>query len=252
MKTFLKTLVLGVFFLASLGLAPSALAYYPTLSASYQGGNNNVQISVSGGSPYAQVSLFSRQSSTLWTSVNNIGQTDGSGYFTQVISMPSDGSSSQVQMYATVGSDQTSTITVYPGGNNNCGYYGCNIGGLTVYPSSLSLNVGQSATANVSIGSYIYSGSYYISSNSNSNVASASISGSTINVYANQTGSTTISICQSGASGCASLYVTVSGSGSGYGNIYFTPSTLSLTTGQNSNVSIYSNSGYYGSYYISS
>ncbi len=120
-------------------------------------------------------------------------------------------------------------------------------------PSSLNLNVGQSSSAYVSIGSYIYSGSYYISSNSNSNVATASISGSTVNVYGNQVGSTTISICQSGgSSSCVSLYVTVGG-GSSYGNIYFSPSSLSLNAGQNSTVTIYNNGGSsYGNYYISS
>jgi uncharacterized cupredoxin-like copper-binding protein len=254
MSKFIKSLVLGVFLASSLGFAASAIAYYPTLSANYQGGNNNVQINISGAATYSQINLSYRQSSTLWTTVNNIGQTDQSGYFTQVISLPSDGSSSQVQMYATVGGQQTSTISIYPGGGSGCGYYGCNnVGGLTVNPSSLNLNVGQSASANVSMGSYIYSGGYYISSNSNSNVASASISGSTVNVYGYQTGSTTISICQSGASSsCVSLYVTVGG-GSSYGNIYFSPSSLSLSSGQSSTVTIYNNGGsYYGNYYISS
>ncbi len=254
MTKYIKSLILGGFVAGLLSIAGPALAYSPTLSANYQGGNDNVQITVSNAATFSQVNLSYRQSSTLWTTVNNIGQTDGSGYFTQVVSMPSDYSSSQVQLYVTVGGQQSSTISIYPGssGTGGCGYYGCSVGGLTISPSSLSVSVGQSASSYVSIGSYIYSGSYYIASNSNSSVASASISGSTINVYGLASGSATISVCSTGST-CSYLYVTVSGGSNYGGNIYFSPSSLTLTAGQNSNVSIYNNSGYSsGSYYISS
>ena len=254
MSKYIKSLILGGFVAGLLSIAGPALAFNPTLSANYQGGNNNVQISVSNAQPYSQINLSYRQTSSLWTTVNNIGQIDGSGYFTQVVSMPSDGSSNQVQLYVTVGGQQSSTISIYPGsgGTGGCGYYGCSVGGLTINPSSLNLSVGQSASANISIGSYIYSGSYYIASNSNSNVASASISGSAINVYGLASGNTTISVCSTGST-CSYLYVTVSGGSYYGGNIYFSPSSLTLTAGQNSNVSIYNNN--YNNnynYYISS
>ena len=236
MSKFIKSLILGGFVAGFLGLAGPALAYNPTLSANYQGGNDNVQITVSNAATYSQINLSYRQSSTLWTTVNNIGQTDQSGYFTQVISMPSDGSSSQVQLYVIVGGQQSSTISIYPGGSSGCGYYGCSVGGLTVSPSSLNLSVGQSATANVSIGSYMYNGSFYISNNSNSSVASASISGSTINVYGLVSGSATITVCSTGSS-CAYLYVTVSG-GSG-GSLSLSQTSVSMSVGQSLTVTAY-------------
>jgi len=251
MNKFIKSLIFVGFIAGFLVFTPSVLAYYPTLSVNYQGGNDNVQINVSNAATYSQINLSYRQSSTLWTTINNIGQTDGSGYFTQVISMPSDGSSSQVQLYVTVGGQQSATISIYPSGGSFCGYYGCNVGGLNISPSSLNISVGQSASANVSIGSYIYSGSYYISNNSNSSVASASISGSTVNVYGLNSGSTTITVCST-SSTCAYLYVTVSGGSTG-GNIYFSPSSVNLTAGQSQSVTIYNNNNYYNSnYYISS
>ncbi len=142
MSKFIKSLVLGVFLASSLGFASSAIAYYPTLSANYQGGNNNVQINISGAATYSQINLFYRQSSTLWTTVNNIGQTDQSGYFTQVISLPSDNSSSQVQMYATVGGQQTSTISIYPGGGSSggWGFFWGNVGGPSACPGRVNFN----------------------------------------------------------------------------------------------------------------
>lgn len=258
-KIFNRGLLFGL--VCAVFLSPAAPAaaysqvynyYNPTLSATYQGSyGNNVQITVSGGASYSQVSLYYRQSSSLWTTVNNIGQTDQSGYFTQVISIPTDSSGSTLQMYAVVGGQQTSTISVYSGGSG-CGYYGCNVGGMTLSQTSLSLTVGQSASVTASLPYPVYgSSNIYVSNNSNSNVASASASGNTVTVYGLQNGSTTLTICAGSASSCASLYVTVSGYG-GYGNLYFSPSSLTLSQGQSATAAIYGSGTSYGSYYISS
>jgi hypothetical protein len=167
------------------------------------------------------------------------------------------------QVSATVGGQQ-----VYANGNgggyngngynynNGCGYYGCSVGGLTLSQTSLSLGVGQSSSVTASYPVYGYSNSFYISSNSNSSVASASVSGNQVNVYGLAAGSSTISVCASGSS-CASLYVTVSGYnngcsyyGCGTGAISLSQTSVSLNIGQSTTVTAYNNNG--NSVYISS
>lgn len=247
-----KVLILGVFAAVSLVGARPALANYPMLTASYQGYGNNVQVNVSNADSYAQVNLYYRQSSSLWTIINNIGQTDQNGYFTTVISVPSDSGSSQVQMYVTVNGQQSSTVSVYPGGGSGCDAYGCAVGGFTINPQSLNLNVGQTGTVTASFPYPVSGTSVYVSNNTNPSVASASVSGNLVTVSAYSSGSTNMSICSSyGSSSCRQLYVTVSGSGYNYGNISFSPSNLSLSVGQNSTVYMMSDGGYFGNYYIS-
>ena len=76
---------------------------------------------------------------------------------------------------------------------------------LVLGQSSLSLAVGQNTGVYITGG-----GNYNVSSNSNSTVASAAISGNSVIVTAISAGTDNISICQNGGQ-CANLYVTVSG-----------------------------------------
>jgi len=111
--------------------------------------------------------------------------------------------------------------------------------------SSISLTAGQSQSVNVTGGS-----GFYISGNTNSTVATASINGSTITVSALATGNTNISVCQSGGL-CSILYVWVtSGSTATLPSTFLTLSktSLSLTTGQSTVVNL--SGGTSGSYYI--
>ncbi len=141
----------------------------------------------------------------------------------------------------------------YYGGTN---YYG---GQISLSPSSLSLNSGASSTVTIN-----GNGGYYISSNPNSNIVSAYISGSTVSVSAISYGSDTISICQTGGQ-CASLYVTVGNGGTNYypppvynnnpvqPAIAFSQNNPALAIGQTMTVSVSSgntyNYGYYGGNY---
>jgi hypothetical protein len=74
--------------------------------------------------------------------------------------------------------------------------------------SYLNLTSGQGS--NVSISG---NGGYYISSNTNSNVATAIINGNNISITANNSGTTNLLICQSGGQ-CTTLSVSVNGSSS--------------------------------------
>ena len=91
---------------------------------------------------------------------------------------------------------------------------GTNTSVIALSPTSVSLGVGQSATVTIS-----GSGSYYVSNNTNAAVASASISGSNGVVSGVNQGSTTVTICQSTNSQCASLTVTVNATSSGVASI---------------------------------
>jgi len=230
----------------NVGQSATVTATYPYYS--YGGSASNIYISSNSNSSVASASASGSQ-------IMVYGLIAGS---TTISVCQSSSGSACASLYVTVG------------GGSNCGYYGCSVGGLTLSPTSLSLTVGQSASVTATSPIYGYSNSVYISSNSNSSVASASVSGNQVTVYGISSGSTSISICQSsGSSVCASLYVTVSGSncygGSTYncgsaGNVWFSPTNPTMYVGQSLAVSINSSvtnnaSGYYSSanaYYVSS
>jgi Bacterial Ig-like domain (group 2) len=251
MKNFSKVLIFGLFASLLMGFSGVASAYYPTLNVQSANGGGTT-ISVMGGQPNATVTItYTPSGSNLTASVT--GVTDYSGNFTTMIN-----SAIGSQVNATVGGQQ-----VYANGNgggyygNGCSYYGCSVGGLTLSQTSLSLNVGQTANVTATYQVYGYSNNFYISSNSNSSVASASVSGSQITVYGITSGSTTISVCANGNGSCASLYVTVSGYnngcsyyGCGTGAISLSQTSVSLNIGQSTTVTAYNNNG--NNVYISS
>jgi hypothetical protein len=156
----------------------------------------------------------------------------------------------------------SSTITVcQSGGSSACGYVyvtvsgGSYSGNIWFSPSSPSMYVGQSLAVSINSSAYatgLYgSSSYYISSNSNSNVVSASVSGTVMNLYANQTGSATIVVCHNSLSFCGNLYVTVSGNSTS-GNLWLSQSSVNVSVSNAQNINIYSNNSALGAYYISS
>lgn len=224
-----------------------AFAAAPSLSVAREGGDN-LRLTVYGDSN-SSIALYRRQTTQLWTVVQNFGQTDSGGRFSQLMNMASDGTNNVIEQYVTVNGQQSSITQTYPGGSSGC--YGSNcVGGLSFSQNNIALQTGQSATVYLSSGVNMSAYPPYVSSNSNSSVVSASVYGtSQIQVTAGSSaGSATITVCLSGGSTCGSLYVSVAGSGSG--SIWFNPSSLSLNTGQSANVNI---SGSYssGNYYLS-
>ena len=240
-----KSLILGLFVSLLIGFSSRALAYSPNLSV-YSANGGGTTVSITGGQPNASVVISYIPSGSSLTSTVT-GETDYSGSLTTMIN-----SAISSQITATVAGQQ-----VYANNNGGCTYSGCNTGGLTLSQTSLSLNVGQTASVTATYSVYNYSNSLYISSNSNSSVASAVASGNQITVYGVSSGSTTISVCgSSGSSSCASLYVTVSGYNNGctyygcsVGGLTLSQTSLSLTAGQTSYVTVsspvYGNSNNY-------
>ena len=114
-----------------------------------------------------------------------------------------------------------STLSVVVTGSSS------NYSALTFSQNNISLIPGQNTTVSIS-----GTGSYYISNNSNSNVAGAIISGNNIMISSVGSGTSNINVCQSGGQ-CAILYVTVSTVNS---SLYTGTSFLSLNQ---SNTSVY-------------
>jgi len=110
--------------------------------------------------------------------------------------------------------------------------------------NNFSMTTGQSMSVSLSGTS-----AYTISNNSNSSIASAYISGTNLIITANSLGSDSITVCQSGGL-CNTLsfnVVSTNNTTSGTVNPIFSPTTVSISAGQNISVGISggSSSGYY-------
>ncbi len=142
----------------------------------------------------------------------------------------------------------TATITICSSGTNSCATLlvfpgNTNGGNGTVYFSqnSVSLNIG--ATQVVTI---YGNGGYSLSSNSNSNVVSATLNGNLLTIYAVANGSATLTVCQNGG-GCGTVFVTTGGTNNTNGSLSFNQTNPYLSVGQIVTTMVY---GGNGSYYI--
>lgn len=231
MKYLTQSLILVTFVAVYLAGPLAVFAGTPQLTVSREGVGDNVRIVVQFADSYSPVTLYRRQSTSLWTVITNFGQTDSNGYFSTVASLGGDGSNNPVEQYVVVNGLQSNIVQTYP--------FGSSSGNLTFSQSNVNLILGQNQSVGIYGGSYYYP-SYYIFSNSNPNVVSASIAGNTLNLYGQNNGNSTITVCQYNSSQCGSVYVTVSG---GYGNIWLNQSSLSLAVGQSAQLNIFGNSG---------
>ncbi len=335
MKNIAKLLVSSASIALLLGTAAPAFAAIPFLTVTQEGGAGNVRITVTNADAYSQITMYRRQSTQLWTVINNFGQTDQSGYFSQISSLGADGSNNAVEQYVMVNGQQSSIVQTYPGGNNcynncngGCTYNCSNSGNTTVSmyddffspksinisagttvvwtnygtmnhtvtaddnsftsgslspgatfshtftvsgtynyhcifhgasggvgmsgsvivsgggnnngsvwfsPNNPSMYVGQSLAVSINSSAYntnnYGNNAYYISSNSNPGGVSATVSGSVLNLYAYQSGSASISVCQGSLGFCGTLSVLVNGGNYG-GTLSFSPSSLNMQVGQ--------------------
>lgn len=174
----------------------------------------NMQITITGGNGFYQVQNNSN-SNIIGTSLNG-----------PILTLYANG---------TTGS---TTIAICSTDMNACGTVTASIGTYTSSGTGLSLSqayptitTGQTQIINIS-GGY---GTYYISSNSNTNVVQTYLATSTITLYGNTTGNSTIIVCAPSGS-CGTITASVVSS---YGGaVTLSQSSLSLSTGQVSSVSI--------------
>ncbi len=187
--------------------------------------NQTTSVSISGGiAPYS-----------LPVSSNGIYQASISGTNLNVTGL-GDGSS-QISVCSISGSCSSLYITVS----------GTNSGQPTFSQNNLSLLVGQNSTISI-----YGNGSYYISSNSSSAVATAVVVGNSIMVSAVASGNTSISVCQTGSQ-CGTLYVavaTVNNSNTSSVFLNVDKTNISFSSGQTitTNISGGNGSGYSVSY----
>ncbi len=113
------------------------------------------------------------------------------------------------------------------------------VGSGNLQPAFSQNNFSMTAGQNASV-SFTGTGEYYVTTNTNPSVASYTLTGSGIIITANSLGSTNITVCQSGGQ-CNILSMNVissNGSISSTANPIFSPNTVTLSTGQNTTVSV--------------
>lgn len=111
-------------------------------------------------------------------------------------------------------------VMVNSSGSGNYGY-------LTFSPSNPTVSVGQTQTVTIYNNNNYYNNSYYISNNTSQAAVTASVSGNILSLYGLNAGNANITVCQtSGNMNCSVIYVTVTGSGQGYGSLYFSTTYL--------------------------
>ncbi len=222
LATILTVATIGLFW------ASSASAATPIFSAFYQNNGDYVQVNISSADPnYPVILNYSSQ-------MRSLGTTDSSGNYTVTISTSQYNITPGSIVYASVnGKNSNSLQWPYTSTSSSNYFY------LT--PSSLSLSSGQSSIVTASI-----SGSFYLSSNSNPSVASASFNGSQITVTAGTvSGSTNMTICSTtNNANCQTLSINVSGYNSS-GTLIFSQNNLSVPLGQTANISVSGGTGIY-------
>ncbi len=257
-KNLLTSGMLAVFALVfSVVFAHHAFAMQPTLSLSTY--NNTVQLTVYG-DPYSSVSLEYQGTYGLQNE-GVIGTTNSAGYLSTTISPSSyliaggsnvfviiNGQQSSYAVWPTLSSSYGATYNGYYPYSTYSGYTTNYTYPTYYYPATtytqplglstntISLSQGQSQTIQIypstnynynntyNNNGYNYGNSnYYISTNQNPNVASASINGSSLVVYATGYGSSNVTVCQnssyngSGPS-CGTVLVTVTNPYPNYNN----------------------------------
>ncbi len=211
--------------------APAAYAATPTLSLTLVSGDS-VQVSVVGDAN-SGVALYYNVGSSSGANNVTLGTTNSSGAFSTTISSNSYAVNPGCSVYVIVNSQQSAT-QVWPYGAS-----GTSSGGTpALSQSNITVGLGQSITV-TSQGST----GVYVSSNSNSSVASFSASGAQVVVTGIQIGSATMTICYVGtAVNCASLSVNVQSAAVQAPS--FSQNNLYLTIGGSQSISI-SGSGSY-------
>lgn len=200
-----------------------AYAMTPTISLSSSGGSS-VSVNVNGDAN-STVVLYYNVSSPGGTQSMTIGTTNASGYLSTVVNSSNviSGDSAYV-----VVDGQQSSMEAWPAPS----------GSPSLSQSSVTLGIGQS----LSVYSQGSSAAIYMAENTNPSVASVQVTGTQIAIVANQTGSTSVSLCYVGtADNCANLGVTVQ-SGS---VVTFSQNNLSLGVGQGSTVTVSGGNGTY-------
>ena len=230
-KLFLGFLIIIMFF----GLSSHASASItPTLSVYGTGNGDSVQVNVTG-DPNSSVILY-YSSTTGGQQFYSLGSTDASGNFSTNVSSSSYGIASGSPVHVTLNGINgiPSATVMWPIVTS------VNTSQMTLSQNGLILGVGQSNIVTVTNSP----GSLFISTNTNPSVANANISGTSLTINASAIGSTLITVCPTGTtSGCPSVSVVVQNSGAQ--TLIFSQNNITLSSGQNTPITVSGGNGYY-------
>ncbi|OGN28182.1 MAG: hypothetical protein A3A33_02395 [Candidatus Yanofskybacteria bacterium RIFCSPLOWO2_01_FULL_49_25] len=202
-----------------------AHAMTPTLSLSATGSGDNVQVTVQGDASSSVLLYY--QSSGYQYQTQSIGTTNMSGSYSYTISTATYGIIGGSLVHVIVNNQQSLDVA-WP--------YGSGSNTLSLSQTSLSMSTGQTAT----VTAYNTGYSLYISNNTNSSVASATISGNQITITANNYGSTTMTICAQ-SNTCATIMVNVQyryNNNYGSGTVSVSQSSVTLAVGQSADITV--------------
>jgi hypothetical protein len=188
-------------------VVPAFFAYAATPVLTAAGTDDNVTVTVTGGEINAPVVLFYNQNLAGQGTVEQrtIGTTDINGNFTGSVSTSGLGISQSSPVYVQTAGVQSLPVN-WP--SNTAGTTS-NTNAVTFSQSSPTFAVGQSGTITLSGGG---GGTFFISSNSNPNFTSASISGNTLTLSGSQLGQSAITVCST-AGPCAVVMPTFNATG---------------------------------------
>lgn len=231
-----KKLLVFVFGLIAMGsFAQSVSAMVPTLTIS---GNSTstMLVTVVGDANASVVFYYPASYGSYGVQSVYLGSTNNLGYFTTTLTSNTYNIPQGSLVYVLVNNQQSPSVTWSTSSYSN----------LSLSQTNVTLSAGQTSA----VTAYNSFGTLYVSSNSNSNVATATVNGNTVSFYGMNAGTTTVTICQnSGSSYCGMVYVTVSGSYyTGVNTSGLIVSNLNLSVGNS--ITLASVSG--GSLYVSS
>ena len=239
-KYIVSSVVLSAVLLGILGIGGTASAMTPTLSLYVNSSNSD----------YVQVTVYGDANAPIWFYYQKtgyglqsiyLGSTSSSGYFYGSVTKSSNNMVSGSNAYVMINGQQSASVMI-PNDSSS--------GSLSLSQTYVTLTSGQTST----LTAYNNSGnSIYISGNSNSSVATATVNGNQITITANSTGTTVINVCSQAyyttTGNCASVTVAVTGSYYyGGGSVSLSQNSVSVNVGQSVNVTVSGGNAPYSMY----
>lgn len=216
----------------------AAHAATPTVSASYTGSGDTVQLTITGDANAPVILNYLGAGSAV--QMTSLGKTGSGGTFSQAISTAAYGIAPGSLINVSVNNFRSDSI-VWPYGTTGS----TGSGTITLSQSALTLSIGQSSVISVN---NTTGNSLYLANNTTPAVANISISNNQVTVAGVTAGSTSFQVCSAiNASNCATAVVTVTGSNSQ--TIGFSQNNITVGSGQTVPVTV---TGGTGTYVISS
>lgn len=251
MKNLALKLTIFTLIFATMALAMPAAASTPRLSISSNG--DNLTLNVSNAEPNETVEVnYINPGTNSAAVINNYNwNTDNNGYFSTSFNARSYGIMNGAVIYVTVDRQRSDSYQHNPGNyynyydyNYNGGYYyGNYFGPLSFSGNNPTISLGQTQYVSV-YNAAGYAGTYYVSGNSNPSAVVATMSGTEVSLFGQNTGTAKITVCQNVAAAvCGSFSVSVVNNYfnyynySGNENLTFSQNIISLAPGQSAVVS---------------